>query len=155
MAFLGLVVVYSDLRSELDLFDLDLELVLSRLLRALFLLVAVLRVVHDAGHGWIRTRRDLDQVEPLLEREVECLARLQDSDLPALLVHEAHAWRSDLLVDAFGPGSWNDPLAERGSTSPWSQVDFTKLSVPSFERQDIRQAKCRCTQRHGSSNLLG
>src|SRR4249920_3598833 len=101
---------------------------------------------------------DLHEVEPFLERELECLSRLQDPDLPAFLVHEAHALRADLLVDALGPGSWDDPLIEGGSASPWSQVAFTKLSVPSFERQRTSQKpqqKSRCRQRHGSSNLLG
>src|SRR6185436_15686383 len=66
---LGLVVVDPDLRSELDLLDVDLLLVLSGLLGALVLLVAVLRVVHDPRDGRIGTGRDLDEVEPLAVRE--------------------------------------------------------------------------------------
>ena len=51
MALLGLVVVVADLRSELDLLDVDRRLVLPRLLCPLLLLVAPLAVVHDARHG--------------------------------------------------------------------------------------------------------
>src|SRR5215208_5988169 len=62
MALLGLVVVDSDLRPELDLLDVDLRLVLPRELRLLLLLVAVLPVVHDPDNRRLGLRRHLDEV---------------------------------------------------------------------------------------------
>src|SRR5574340_799892 len=52
---LGLVVVLVDLRSELDLFDLDPSLVLAGLLCLLFHFVLVLAVVHDLADWRVRT----------------------------------------------------------------------------------------------------
>jgi len=128
---LGLVVMGPDLRPELDLLDLDLELVLAGLLRPLFLFVAVLRVVHDPRHGRIRIRRDLDEVEPFLEREVECFRRRGDPDLSSVLVHETDPWDADLLVDALLPLARYDPIQD-GPAAARSQSPFTKLSVPSL-----------------------
>src|SRR5207344_1690877 len=85
---LGLVVVDPDLRSELDLLDLDLELVLAGLLGALLLLVAVLRVVHHPRDGRIGSGGDLHEVEALAECELQRFLRREDPHLPALLVHE-------------------------------------------------------------------
>ena len=72
---LGLVVVDPDLRSELDLLDLNLELVLSGLLCALLLLVAVFRVVHDPRDGRVSAGRDLHEVEALAERVLQRFLR--------------------------------------------------------------------------------
>src|SRR6478735_4701678 len=63
VALLGLVVVYPDLGSELDLLDVDLRLVLAGQLGLLLQLVPVLAEVHDAANRWIRLGRNLDQVE--------------------------------------------------------------------------------------------
>src|SRR5688572_11158668 len=88
---LGLVVMNPDLRSELDLLDLNLELMLPGLLGALLLLVAVLRVVHDPRYGRICTGRDLHEVEALSVRELERFLRREDPDLPAHFVDQADA----------------------------------------------------------------
>ena len=100
---LGPVVVDPDLRSELDLLDVDLLLVLSGLLGALILLVAVLRVVHDPRDGRICAGCDLDEVEPLAVRELERFLRREDPHLAAHLVHEPDALGTDLLVDSLVP----------------------------------------------------
>src|SRR3990172_7282421 len=136
---LGLVVVVPDLRSELDLLDLDLELVLAGLLCALFLLVAVLRVVHDPGDRRVRIGRDLDEIEPLLECELERLLRLGDPDLPSVLVDETDARDANLLVDALVPLARNDPVHD-GPAAARSQRLFTKLSVPSLQTTKPLQA---------------
>jgi hypothetical protein len=51
VTLLRLVVVVGDLRAQLDLADVDLLLVLARLLGLLLLLVLVLRVVEQAAYG--------------------------------------------------------------------------------------------------------
>src|SRR3954471_15050500 len=53
VTLLGVVIVDADLRTELDLLDLDLALMLPSLLSLLLLLVPVLAVVHD-----LRDRHD-------------------------------------------------------------------------------------------------
>ena len=125
MAALGLVVVDSDLRSELDLLDLDLQLVLASELGLLLLLVAVLPVVHHLGDRRIGLRRHLDQVEVLRIRVLERLGRVRDPDLAALLVDQTHTRYADRLVD---PGLRD--RADRLDEPPRSQRPFTKLLRP-------------------------
>src|SRR5258706_16464645 len=62
---LGVVVMDSDLRTELDLLDMDLALVLPSLLRLLLLLVLVLPVVHDLRDRRVRLRRNPHEIEGL------------------------------------------------------------------------------------------
>src|SRR5258706_9518295 len=62
---LGVVVMDSDLRAELDLLDMDLALVLPSLLRLLLLLVLVLPVVHDLRDRRVGLRRGLAKIEVL------------------------------------------------------------------------------------------
>src|SRR5262249_26010538 len=128
---LGLVVMDADLRSELDLLDLDLELMLSGLLRALFLLVAVLRVVHDPRNRRIGAGRDLHEIEALAVRELERFLRREDPNLATLLVHEADPLRADLLVDSLIPLARYLPVEIR-PTAARSQKPFIKLSASSL-----------------------
>ena len=116
------------------------ELVLASLLGALILLVAVLRVVHDPRHGRIRAGCDLDEVEPLLEREVERFLRLRDPDLASVLVHETDARDADLLVDALLPLARDGPVARLAGDDAVSKGLHQALA-PSLERQN------RCKQR--------
>src|SRR5918911_852599 len=66
MAFLGGVVVRVDLGPQLDLLDGDRRLVLARELGLLLLLVAVLRVVHDAADRRPHLRHADGLVDPCL-----------------------------------------------------------------------------------------
>jgi len=128
---LGLVVMNPDLRSELDLLDLNLELMLPGLLGALLLLVAVLRVIHHPRDGRIRAGRNLDEVEALAERELERLLRGEDPDLLALVVHQADALRTDLLVDSLVTLARDLPVEIRPAAAR-SQRPFIKLSASSL-----------------------
>src|SRR5215211_4120505 len=96
---LRLVVVHSDLGSELDLLHVDGDLVLSGRLRLLFLLVLVLSVVHDPTHGRIGVRRHLHQVEVLRVRVVERLVPLLDPELLARLRDQADPRDANRIVD--------------------------------------------------------
>src|SRR6185437_9098793 len=128
VAFLGVVVVNSDLGSELDLLDVDLRLVLPRELRLLLLLVAVLPVVHDPGHRRIRLGRDFDEIEVLAVRVLACLVRRLDPELLALLVDEPHTRDADRVVDAcLGLGT----TRRLPGTSARPQMLFTKLVLTS------------------------
>src|SRR5574340_1075355 len=61
MLLLGLVVVDVDLRTKLDLLDLNPRLVLSGLLGLLLQLVLVLAIVHDLADRRVSVRRDLHE----------------------------------------------------------------------------------------------
>src|SRR5215831_13052616 len=122
VSLLGLVVVLADLRSELDLLDVDLGLVLPRELGLLLLLVAVLPVVHDPGDRRICLRCDLDQVEALVEGVLHRLARRLDAELRAVLVDQPDLRRPDVVVD---PGLRNRPR-RRLDRSPRPQRAITK-----------------------------
>jgi hypothetical protein len=82
--------VNPDLRPELDLLDVDLRLVLARELRLLLLLVAVLPVVHHPRDRRIRLRRDLDQIETLVEGVLHGLLRGLDPELGAVFVDQSY-----------------------------------------------------------------
>ena len=128
MALLRLVIVDSDLRPELDLLDVDLRLVLARELRLLFLLVAVLPVIHHPRDGRICLRGHLDQVEiPAVGVLARLVGRL-DPDLLSVLAHEPDLRHANLVVDALllddGPG----PVLR---TPPGSQRLLTKLCLSS------------------------
>ncbi len=128
---LGLVVMNPDLRSELDLLDLNLELMLPGLLGALLLLVAVLRVVHHPRDGRICSGRDLDEVEALAERVLERFLRREDPDLPAHLVDQANALRTYFLVDPLVTLARDVPVEIRPAAAR-SQRPFIKLSASSL-----------------------
>jgi hypothetical protein len=100
VTLLRLVVVVGDLRAQLDLADVDLLLVLARLLGLLLLLVLVLRVVEQAAYGRPRVRRDLDEVEVGLAGDPPRLVGVDDADLLAVGADQAHLRNADALVDA-------------------------------------------------------
>src|SRR5436190_6295239 len=138
---LGVVVVNPDLGPELDLLDVDLRLVLPRELRLLLLLVAVLPVIHHARHRRIGLRRDLDQVEALVEGVLHGLARGLNTELRAVLVDQPYLGSTDVIVD---PCLRNGPR-RRFDRSPRPQRAITKrTSILSLKRQN------RCKQRPDS-----
>src|SRR6266542_136164 len=139
MASLRLVVVLADLRSELDLLDVDLRLVLPRELRLLLLLVAVLAVVHDPRDRRIGLGCDFDQIE--ISR-VCVLARLVcrlDPELTAVLVDQAHPRHPYLVVDPRLRLGAPRRLVERPSPRP--QTGVTKSLSPSCLRPPSEMKK--------------
>src|SRR5579862_2908996 len=147
VALLGLVVVLADLRSELDLLDVDLGLVLARGLRLLLLLVPVLAVVHDPHDGRVGLGRDFDEIEALPVRVFPGLVRLLDAELLSVLVDQAHPRNANRLVDT--------RLRLRSARrfpgpSPRPQIRFTKLSLSSFG--DVKAAD-RQRQRTSSTSF--
>ena len=100
MLLLELIIVFVHLRTELDLFDFDDLLVLSRLAGALLLLVLVLPEVHDAADRRHGRRRDLDEVESLLLRNRKRLRRRHDAQLLPRVVDDADFPNADAFVDA-------------------------------------------------------
>src|SRR4029077_7556311 len=97
---LEVVVVLIDLRPELDLLDLNHALLLLGLARPLLLLVLILAEVHDSAHRGHGSRRDLDQVEPLLTRDGHGLRRRHNPKLLSRLVDHANFTDADALVGA-------------------------------------------------------
>ena len=150
MAFLGVVVVYPDLRSELDLLDIDLRLVLAGELRLLLQLVPVLPVVHDPGDRRICLGRDFDEIEVLAVRVLACLVRLLDSELFAVLADQPNPRDADRIVDA-RLGLRTARLVESSGTPARPQMSFTKLVLTS-----LSNTKTAGMQRRGiSSTCLG
>src|SRR6188472_3774496 len=97
---LELIVVFVDLRPELDLLDQDHALVLLRLARALLLLVLVLAEVHDPADRRHRGGRDLDEVEPFLSRDGQRLRRWHDPELLSSVVDDSNLSNPNALVGA-------------------------------------------------------
>src|SRR5579863_6784993 len=97
---LGLVVVVVHIDAELDLFDRDRLLVLLGFALFLFLLIQILPVVHDAAHGWLRSGRNLNQVQIFGPGHLERFEWRQDSDLRPFVVNHADFARPDAIVGA-------------------------------------------------------
>jgi len=97
---LDLVIVVIDVRTHLDLFDLDHLLVLPGLVRLLLRLVLVLAVVGDLGDWRDGIWRDLDEIETGLLGHFNRLACAQHTDHVAVFVDQADLRRLDLVVDA-------------------------------------------------------
>src|SRR5579864_7914841 len=133
VAFLGVVVVDSDLRPELDLLDVDLRLVLSRELRLLLELVAVLAVVHHLDHGRVRLPRDLDQVEALVVRVLLRVVRALDAELRTVRIDQPHARNTDVLVDP--APVLRRALGQARRPAPRPQRLLTKLPLPPLSNE--------------------
>src|SRR5690606_37153535 len=100
VTLLGLIVVRVDLRSELDLLDDRVRLILARLARLHRGLVLELAVVHELAHGRSSRGRDLDEVEVGFLGELERVVDGHDAHLLAVRAYEAYLGNSDTLVDA-------------------------------------------------------
>src|SRR5262245_828062 len=124
VALLRVVVVDSDLRSELDLLDVDLRLVLASELGLLLLLVAVLPVIHHPGDRRVGLRRYFDEVEPLVEGVLHRFFRGLDPELVAVVVDQPHLRCADVIVD---PRLRNGPR-RRFDRAPRPQRAITKLT---------------------------
>src|ERR1700730_5237200 len=107
---LGVVVVLGDLRTELDLADRDLLLVLARLLLLLRLFVLVLRVVEHAAHRRLGLGCHLDEIEVALSGIAQRVVDLHQADLLAVLADEADLWNPDALVDPGRITLWRPPV---------------------------------------------
>src|SRR5262245_35861830 len=97
---LEVVIVLVDLRTELDLFDLDHALVLLRFAAALLLLVLILAEVHDSADGRYRSGRNLDQIQPFLLGDRQRGGRRHDPELLPVLVDHADFSNTDAFVGA-------------------------------------------------------
>src|SRR5688572_3921215 len=97
---LEVIVVLIDLRSELDLLDLDHPLVLLGLPRSLLLLVLVLAKIHDPADRRHGRRGDLDEIEPFLASNGERLRRWHDPELLSGIVDDTDFANTDAFVDA-------------------------------------------------------
>ena len=132
VALLGLVVVNSNLGSELDLLDEDLRLVLPCRLRLLFLLIAVLPEVHHLGHGRIRACSDLDQVEALAIGVRTRLFRRLDPELLPFLADQTYPGDTNRIVDS--RLGFRTARGLKGA-SPRPQIAVTKLCLSSFANE--------------------
>src|SRR5690606_21808976 len=100
VTLLGVVVVRVDLRPELHLLDDRVRLVLARLTGLHGRLVLELPVVHELAHGRTGVRRDLDQVQVVLLRKLQCLGQRDDAHLLATGTDKSHLGNANPVVDA-------------------------------------------------------
>src|SRR3954463_10116389 len=151
---LGVVVVDADLRTELDLLDVDLALMLPSLLSLLLLLVPVLAVVHDLRDRRIRLGRDLDEVEVLPVGVLAGLVGGLDTELRAVVVDEPDVRDTDRIVDAGRVAVDGTLLLDRPASGPQRQI--TKLGLLLLESLAKTQKRAACSgpsQRNLSTRL--
>ena len=128
---LGFEIVNVDVGPVLDLFDLDLMLLLLRLARLLLLLEAEAPIIHDLADDGAGVRGHLDQVEPLLPGHVEGLVDGHDADLLAVGADEADRRKPNSFIDAhlgciwiFSKRELADDLPPLSSGCPNSRPTF-------------------------------
>ena len=95
---LGLVVVFPDVRAELDLFDCVALLAFSCQPFFSPLFVPELAEIHDPADRRIRLGGDLDQVESPLGRESAGAARVDDAHHRSVGIDTPHLGNPDLVV---------------------------------------------------------
>src|SRR5450631_1886036 len=100
MILFRLVIVVVHVDAELDLFYGDRLLVLLGFALFLFLLVEILPIVHDAAHGRLRGRRNLNQVQILFAGFFDRFVRRHDAKLLPVVVNHADFARPDTIVRA-------------------------------------------------------
>lgn len=100
VTLLGVIVVRVDLRPELHFLDDRVRLVLARLTGLHGRLVLELAVVHELADRRACGRRDLDQVEVVLLRELKRLGKRHDADLLAAGTDKPYLGNANPVVDA-------------------------------------------------------
>ena len=100
LVLLGLVVVFVDRHRELDLFDDDNLLLLSRSALALIFLVKVFAVVLNLADRRDGVGRDLYQVEGAFPGHLESVKGSHDAELFAIFVDDANLAGADAFVSA-------------------------------------------------------
>src|SRR4051794_1941009 len=127
VTLLGVVIVDADLRTELDLLDVDLALMFPSLLALLLLLVPVLAVVHDLRDRRVRLGGDLDQVEVFAVGVFARLVGGLDPELRAVVVDEPDVRDADRIVDAGRVAVDGTLLLDWPASGPQRQI--TKLGL--------------------------
>ena len=101
VANLDVDVVIVGLRAELDLFDLDLDLVLSSGRSPFLSVVFELPIVLDPTDGRPAIWRHLDQIEAARLREADRILDHEFTKLVALFVDDKHARHTNSSIDAW------------------------------------------------------
>src|ERR1035437_5458478 len=144
MALLGGVVVRVDLRTELDLLDDRVDLVLAGfpLLDGCFVLE--LAEVHELGDRRLCHRGHLDQVEVRFGGETQCVLDAYDADLLTIGANQTHFRDPDSIVDTrladvcspllSGQGDsvvrhGRPPEDEKSPSPPWCARSFGTRSI--------------------------
>src|SRR5690625_3228844 len=97
---LHVVIMRVDVRSELDLLDLDHLLISSGFGGPFLGLVFVLSEIHDRADGRIGIWRDLDQVEAYAFGHPDRVARIHGAVILALMIDEPDLGAANCPVDA-------------------------------------------------------
>ena len=133
VTLLGLVVARIDLGAELHLLDLDLGLVLARLLGLDRLLVLVLAVIHDAANGRIGVGSDLYQIETLVFGKALCRV-VSHLVLGAIDTNDEELRRMNLTVDPCVLSCYDKHLLIKNLPS---------CIQPTGTHKDPRRANCK------------
>ena len=100
VVLLRLVIVLVNVDAELNFLDDDLLLVLLGLAFLLFLLIKVLAEVKNAANRWLRSRRNLYQVETSFPGHFERFERRHDAELIRLVVDHSDLAGANTLIRA-------------------------------------------------------
>src|SRR5690606_10830231 len=131
VAALDSKIMLLDLRAHPDLFDGHRLLPLAVLPLALLLLIPVAPEVHDPADGRLRVGSHLDQVQVLLLRQPQRLAKAHDAQLGSVRSDETHLTGANLPVHAQLPAADRpSPPLNNLNALPASRTVATCLSIP-------------------------
>lgn len=94
-------IMIRNLRTHLDFLDVNDMTILLRVFRPFRNLVPVLPVIHDAAHGWLGIRRNLNKIEPRLLGMAESDIYGNNTVLSTLVIYQSDRRNPDLLVDSY------------------------------------------------------
>jgi len=100
VVFFGLVVVVVNVDTELYFLHHNLVLVLLGLTLALFLLIQVLSIIHDAADRGLRGGRNFDQIQVFFAGYFERFERRHNAKLVTFVVNHANFADTNTLVCA-------------------------------------------------------
>ena len=99
MLFLRGVVAHIDFRAKLHFLDLDLALILARLLGFDGLFVLVLAIIHDATYRRFGVRGNFHQIKSRIVGNALSLGHHIDAHLLSIVANQAALTRRDLLIN--------------------------------------------------------
>jgi hypothetical protein len=101
MLYLEVQIMIIGFRTEFNLLDHNLHLLLAGFLEFFALLVFEFAVIHDPANRRHCGRRHLDEIELLAFRESQSFLQRQDTELFAVRADDPELFRSDGLIDVY------------------------------------------------------
>ena len=100
LAHFDLKVMFVGLRTQFDLFDLNLLLLALRLMQTFCFLKLEFAVIHDSANRRLRCRRDFHQVQVSIFGHCHCFTQRNNARLLTVFIYQPNLASGDLAIDS-------------------------------------------------------